>query len=219
MIISKIENAEQANKIFINPLINSYYFPDTKRHVMPHDSYTNDCIINGKFEELRNAFEDIENYESIISQYFSDAEYSSEVPQTGITERPEVKQYIYPYSRTHLFKNVYTFVLPSLVNFYFQYMKETNRFIQIGTGAGKALYFKPIPFSEEEFKNINFDTVNYNEVVKLMAKVVSQYSQQTADIEYLISLVENHEKVNQDLLNQLQQVESNWMTSINYTWR
>lgn len=218
MIISKVENFEQANLYFINPLINSYYFSDTKKHVIAHDAFTFDCIQTGDFEKLRQGLESV-NYEELVNQHFVNREVLPDFSQDGITEHPTVAQYIYPYSRTHLFKNVYAFILPSLVDLYFQYMKTTGRIKQIGTGAGKALYFKPVPFSQEEFQNIKQDSVDYNDVIKLMTKVVSQYSQQTADIEYLLDLVKNHESVNQDLLAQLEQSQNNWMTSINHTWR
>jgi hypothetical protein len=228
MIISSINNVDLANKIFISPLtfVDSNEFDGNsenfRNNVIRYDALVHDYIVLNKFEELRLAFE---SGELLESSFFQNDDSETNYSNVGITDYSDYPFYsdyplfIYPYSKNFLFKNVYTFVLPSLVNLYFSYMKETNRIKQIGNGLGKAFYVKAVPFTQEDFQIINSKSLDYNDVVNLMSNVVSQYSQANADIEYLMSLVKNYEKINSELLQKVYEYEQSLINVVNYTWR
>lgn len=214
MIIDKITDLTQANEIIINRLsINT-------QALLPLDQLTYDCIINNRFDFLRQ----------IDSNYTYDEHYATYVTQHGeltndfnnhsyLTEYPDTSILVYPFSKNQLFKNFYSDVIPSLTNLYFNYMRNTNRIMQIGSGVGKCLLIKLVNFTEKDFIDIQNLDVPYSILANLLIRATDHLAKQECDITFLSDAVKEYE--NQLLLmqNKIIKLESQLINNTTHTWR
>ncbi|MFZ4104868.1 hypothetical protein [Flavobacterium sp.] len=223
MIINKITDLSQANEIIINRLsINT-------QALLPLDQLTYDCIVNNRFDFLRQ----------IDSNYTYDEHYATYVTQHGelpyveimsqpysdfnnhvcLTESSDTPILVYPFSKNQLFKNFYSDLIPSVTSLYFNYMRMTERIMQIGSGVGKCLLIKLIQFTEEDFINIQNLDVSYSDLANLLVRATDHLAKQECDITFLGDAIKEYE--NQLLLmqNKIVKLESQLINSTTYTWR
>lgn len=210
MIIDSITTLDQANKLIINPL-NIEYF-------LPLDSFTYDCIKNDRINFLRETVESSDTYDERIAQYSSLYECAELPEDYGITAYPDTSQVVYPYSKTNLFKTIYPKIIPSVINLYFNYMKNTNRIMQIGSGVGKCLLIKPVFFTQEDIDVINSLDTPYSALAKLLVLATDHLAKQENDIKFLLNAVSDAEKNNQYYSERIQKLESQIINTTMNTW-
>ncbi len=210
MIIENITTVDQANELIIKPLVMDYF--------LPLDSYTYDCIKNGRINFLRSAMESTNSYDESVAEYSSLYECASLPEEYGITAYPDTNQVVYPYSKSNLFKVVYPNILPSVINVYFNYMKSSNRIIQIGSGVGKCLLIKPVLFNEQDIDSVNSVELPYAALTKLLVLATDHLAKQENDIKYLLTAVSNAERNNQYYSEKIQKLESQLINATMNTW-
>lgn len=214
MIIDSITTLNEANKWIINPL-NVEYF-------LPLDSFTYDCIKNDRINFLKETVESSDTYDERVAQYSSLYEYTpldeGLFENYGITAYPDVEQVVYPYSKINLFKTIYPKIMPSVINLYFNYMKNNNRIIQIGSGVGKCLLIKRVPFIQEDIDIINNLDTSYSALAKLLVLATDHLAKQENDIKYLLNAVSNAEKNNEYYVQKIQHLESEIINNTMNTW-
>lgn len=214
MIINNITDLSTANELIIQPLLKN------EQTLLPLDQFTHACIINERIDFLRTTTEATLTYDEYVAEYINqtgvlDNDYSG----YGITVFPEVSQMVYPFSKTQFFKTFYSNIVPSVANLYFNYMKNSNRIIQIGSGVGKALLIKPVNFTEEEFVAIKSLDVPYSTLAQLLIQATDHLAKQEADIKFLLDKVSNAEESVELMRSKLIESESLLINTTMTTWR
>lgn len=210
MIINSITTLNEANKLIINPLTNNNF--------LPLDTFTYDCIKNDRIDFLRQTIESENTYDEKASEYYALHECGDVPEDYGIIVYPETNQFIYPYSKTNLFKTIYPKILPSVINLYFNYMKNNNRVIQIGSGVGKCLIIKPVLFTQEDVDIINDLDTPYFALAKLLVLATDHLAKQENDIKYLLTAVSDAEKNNQYYSERISKLELQLINTTMNTW-
>ncbi|MDA0763717.1 MAG: hypothetical protein O3A39_04710 [Proteobacteria bacterium] len=210
MIIDSITTLNEANQLIINPLTNNNF--------LPLDTFTYDCIKNDRIDFLRQTTESENTYDEKASEYYALHECGDVPEDYGITAYPEISQFIYPYSKINLFKTIYPKILPSVINLYFNYMKNNNRVIQIGSGVGKCLIIKPVLFTKEDVDIIKDLDTPYSALAKLLVLATDHLAKQENDIKYLLTAVSYAEKNNQYYSERISKLELQLINTTMNTW-
>lgn len=213
-MISKIENVETANTVIITRIA------EDQKSFYSLDKYTHHAIVGDHIAFLRDS-EDL-NYDEFTRQY---TDTFGEVSNTGpfafngfSISRAEAKNYVvYPFSRTNLYKNIFSDVLPSLFFSYFNLMKNTERLYQVGTGVGKAFIISTIPFTKQELSEIK--VMGYQDTVELMVLVSDQIAKQNTDIEHLLQKIDEITKEKETLLFEIDRLSKAVINTSITTWR
>lgn len=198
-MISKITSLSEYNSLFIQKII------DSKDSFLPLDQLTSDSIKNDRIIVLRSIYESISSqendYDFHVNFYNSNYGPLSEDIHFPLSRSSNGSNaYVYPYSRTNFIDKYYSNILPSLVNKALIQMKDSNRIISIGSGAGKCVIIYPDLFDEEEYTQFS-STYNYSQAVLDTVNIHSLLASQQADINSLI-------KQNQILTDQIKKLES-----------
>lgn len=212
MIIDSITTLEEANRLIIKPI------HQNSNDFMPLDSFTYDCIKFDRIDFLRQTLESEDTYDERVSQYVTLHGCGAMPENYGITAYPDSLQYVYPYSKTNLFKVIYPNIIPSVINLYFNYMKNNNRIIQIGSGVGRCLLIKPVLFAQEDIDTINTLDTPYSALAKLLVLATDHLAKQENDIKYLLNATSNAEKNNRYYVERIQKLESQIINNTMNTW-
>jgi len=213
-MISKIDNISLANEIIIARL------KQNNPSFLPLDKYTFQCITGDQFDVLRTASgleydEFVRNCIDAVGEVHDRTTYAF----TGysIDLKDANKYVVYPYSRTNLYKDIYSDLLPSVFGVYFNLMKRINKIRQFGTGVGKALLIETSNFTKSEFDSLRL--MEYKDVVELMVVVSEQIAKQNTDIQHLLEKVEELTTEKSLLTAEVERLNNLVIsTSIN-TWR
>jgi len=213
-VISSISNINEANNIIISRLTQN------NSNFLPLDKYTHQCLTGDKFELLREATEI--DYDEFCRRYidsFEEIQNISSYAFTGYTiSSSDSKNYlVYPFSRTNLYKDVYSDVLPSIFSVYFNLMKRIEKVRQFGTGVGKALLIETTLFTKTEFDSLRL--MEYKDVVDLMVVVSEQIAKQNTDIEYLLNTIKTMTKEKQFLSQEIERLNNLVINTSITTWR
>lgn len=214
MIINNIKDVNAANEIIIKPLLSN------SNLILPFDQFTHAAIVNDRIDFLRTTTEHQKTYDEYVADYIElhgilDNDYSN----WGITLFPDTAQRVYPFSKTHLFKTLYSNVLPSVINLYFNYMKSTQRIIQLGSGVGKCLLIKPVLFTEEDFTTISSMDVPYSSMTQLLIQATDHLAKQEVDIKFLLEKLDSSTDFINFLSNKISVLESQIINTTTHTWR
>lgn len=213
-MISSIANISEANEIIISRLKNN------NPEILPLDRYTHHAITSDRFDVLRSITEG--DYEESVKNYIETAGEIHAVSSyafSGFTiSDQEAENYIvYPFSRVNLYKSIYSDVLPSVFNLYFNTMKKLEKLRQFGTGVGKGLLINITSFTKKEFESLNI--VEYKDVVDLMLIVSEQIAKQNTDIEYLLQKIEEITKEKEALIFEVERLNETVINTSITTWR
>lgn len=213
-MISSISNINEANNIIISRLTQN------NSNFLPLDKYTHQCLTGDKFELLREATEI--DYDEFCRRYidsFEEIQNISSYAFTGYTiSSSDSKNYlVYPFSRTNLYKDVYSDVLPSIFSVYFNLMKRIEKVRQFGTGVGKALLIETTLFTKTEFDSLRL--MEYKDVVDLMVVVSEQIAKQNTDIEYLLNTIKTMTEEKQFLIQEIERLNNLVINTSITTWR
>lgn len=215
MIISNIDNINDFNRIFIDPLKNC-----SSGYLLPCDVYTHHCLVNNSIDHLRQTTS--EDYSTRVDQYNAEhADLQSHIENNNslLFEIPSVNKVVFPFSKTAFCKTYYSNVMPSIIDLFFQYMKTNKHIVQIGSGVGKALIIRTDYLTQEEYTELTSNTVSFSELADLMVKITHQQAKQQADIEYLLTTIQEKENVIAQMRNEYSSLETNLINSTMYTWR
>lgn len=217
MIIDNIKDLHAANEIILSPLLINTL------SLFPFSKFTYDCIINNRIEYLRQVEEriDSERYdlENDISTYVASYGELIDLPESyGITDYPDYPQKVFPFSKTQFFNTYYSNVLPSIFNNFFTYMKNTNRIIQIGSGVGKCLLIKVVPFEQNDFVALQAMDYNYSELAKLLVQATNHLAKQETDIKFLTQTIEQLYSYAENLQKKVFSLESQIINNTMHTW-
>ena len=213
-MISSISNINEANNIIVSRLTQN------NSNFLPLDKYTHQCLTGDKFEFLREATKI--DYDEFCRRYidsFGEVEDISSYAFTGYTiNSSDSKNYIvYPFSKTNLYKDTYSDVLPSIFSVYFNLMKLSFRVRQFGTGVGKSLLIQTTPFTKSEFDSLRL--MEYKDVVNLMVVVSEQIAKQNTDIEYLLNMIKAMTEEKQSLIGEIERLNNLVINTSMTTWR
>ena len=194
MIIDNITDLATANQLIINPLITG------SNELLPLDQFTHACIINERIDFLKRTTEATRTYDEYIADYIEECGVLDNDHSTyGITEHSMYRQMVYPFSRKQFFKTFYPDILPSITNLYFNYMKNTGRFMQVGAGGGKCILVKAVNFTEEDFTAIKSLDFPYSSMTQLLVQATNHLAKQEIDIKFLL---ERNNIIEKDLQQQ-----------------
>jgi hypothetical protein len=98
-------------------------------------------------------------------------------------------------------------------------MKNTNRIIQIGSGAGKCLLIKPVNFTEDDITAMKSLDVSYSTMSQLLVQATDHLAKQEADIKFLLDKVEVSQGYSKLLEKKVEILESQLVNNTMYTWR
>jgi len=213
-MISSISNIKEANDIIISRLTQN------NSNFLPLDKYTHQCLTSDKFNLLKEATG--VDYDEFCRGYidsFGEPEDITNYVFTGysISSSYSTRYLVYPYSRTSLYKDVYSDVLPSVFSVYFNLMKGIEKVRQFGTGVGKALLIEITPFVKSEFDSVRL--MGYKDVVDLMVVVSEQIAKQNTDIEHLLNVVKTMTEEKQFLVNEIDRLNKLVINTSMTTWR
>jgi hypothetical protein len=214
MIITNITDLASANKLIIDPILSG------DSTILPLDSFVHACIIGEHIEFLRRTTESVRPYDESVADFVDQHGVLDNDPSGyGITAYPDQSQVVYPFSKTQFFKTFYSNIIPSVANAYFNYMKNTNRILQIGAGVGKCLLIKPVYFTEEDITIINSLDVSYSEMSQLLVQATNHLAKQEADIKFLVEKLEVSQSYSRFLEKKAEILESQLINNTMHTWR
>jgi hypothetical protein len=212
-MISEISTVSEANEIIISRLVQS-------SEILPLNKYTHHAIVGDNIDALRSMAQ--EDYEQAVRSYVDvvgDVHSVSSYAFSGFSvSSTEAKRYmVYPFSRTNLYKSVYSDLLPSVFNMFLIAMKKLERLRQFGTGVGKAFLIRTDLFSEEEFGSLR--SMKYKDVVDLMVVVSEQIAKQNTDVEYLLQRVDELSREKDFLASEIERLNRAVINTSITTWR
>lgn len=213
-MISAISTINDANSIIVSRL------KQNNPKFLPLDKYTHQCLTGDKFDFLREATE--VDYDEFCRRYidsFGELQDVTTYAFTGysISSSESSEYLVYPYSRTSLYKDVYSDVLPSIFSVYFNLMKTTEKIRQFGTGVGKSFIIHATPFTKDEFNSLRL--MGYKDVVELMVVVSEQIAKQNTDIEYLLAKVKTMSEEKESLVQEIERLNNLVINTSMTTWR
>jgi len=212
-MISRIDSVDSANDNIIGRIAND------DKNFYSLNKYTHHAVTHDHIPFLRDA-KDLE-YDEFVNRY---VDAFGPVPNAGLNfggfniQEGDAENYVlYPFSRTNLYKNIFSDFLPSLFFSYFNLMKNQGRLHQIGTGVGKAIVVSVTPFTKKDLSDLKL--ISYQDTVELMVAVSDQIARQNTDIEYLLEKVEEITKEKEALIFEIRRLNQTVINTSITTWR